>query len=480
MESEALVAEVESVDAIERADDVAARPRAQLLAWAVWLSTIVLTAVGLWLVWLDRSVPELPDAYGFRGFEAVFSVTYASVGAIVISRRPENVVGRILAFAGLNAAVMLVVGSYALYGRFVALDQAAGTTWAAWLGVWVWVPFITLGATLLFLVFPSGQLLSPRWRVVAYAAVVGGILAAVGSAITPGPLTTATFETNPLGVDAIAPLIGVASGIGHTLLVASFVGAAASLVVRYHRASYDTRRQLRWVAFAGAAAAVTAPFSDTRPGQAMFIVAVAAIPAAAGIAVLRYRLYDIDTVINRTLVYGLLTAVLAGLYAASVGLIQRIFQALTGETSDAAIVLTTLLVVTAFTPARNALQRLVDRRFKDPRDPQTRLAAFIKVLDGRLWSVDPDAAAEHLLKEVIDAYGAKAGRIEVASARRTVRHATGDPITDPALVVTVSAYADQQARIELGPRAGADYTPGDRESVKNALGALAAAVAARD
>jgi hypothetical protein len=211
----------------------------------------------------------------------------------------------------------------------------------------------------------------------------------------------------------------------------------------------------------------------------MFILAIAGIPAAAGVAVLRYRLYDIDTIINRTLVYGLLTAVLAGLYAASVGLMQRIFQAVTGETSDAAIVLTTLLVVTAFTPAKNALQQLVDRRFKDPRDPGIRLAAFVKALGDRLWSVDPDAAAEHLLNEVVDAYGAKGGRIEVAGGRFAVRHATGDPMTDPAFAVTVSASPDQEARIELGPRGEGDYTVGDRDSVKNALGALAAAVAGR-
>lgn len=107
------------------------------------------------------------------------------------------------------------------------------------------------------------------------------------------------------------------------------------------------------------------------------------------------------------------------------------------------------------------------------------LAAFVNALGDRLWSVDPDAAAEHLLNEVVDAYGAKGGRIEFVGGRLEVRHATGDPITDPALAVTVSDTAGQEARIELGPRDEGDYTAGDRNSVKNALGALAAAVARR-
>jgi hypothetical protein len=144
-----------------------------------------------------------------------------------------------------------------------------------------------------------------------------------------------------------------------------------------------------------------------------FILALCALPVATGLAVLRYGLYEIDTVINRALVYGLLTAILAGLYTASVGLMQRVSKAATGADSDAAIVLTTLFVVTAFTPVKNRLQHLVDQRFKENRDPATRLEAFVAVVRDALSPLDARKALHRFLRVVVEACDLPGGRIEL-------------------------------------------------------------------
>ncbi len=251
--------------------------------------------------------------------------------------------------------------------------------------------------------------------------------------------------------------------------------AAWSLVVRYRRAGPVERLQLRWVAFAAAIAALTAPlgFIDVEWTQAIFILALCGLPVAAGVAILRYHLYDIDLIINRTLVYVSLTAILAGVYTASVVLMQRMFVALTGEASDAVFVLTTLVVVIVFTPIKNGLQSIVDRRFKEIGDPTEPLAAFSERLRDGVWRLEPDLVLKRLLTVTVDALSASGGEIDL-DGRLVAR--TG-VTAEPELTVTADV---QPGRVSLavGPRTeGAPYEERDRAALDAAVGAVAAALA---
>ncbi len=204
------------------------------------------------------------------------------------------------------------------------------------------------------------------------------------------------------------------------------------------------------------------------------IVAFALVPVAVGVAVLRYRLYEIDTIINRAIVYGLLTAILAGIYAASIALMQRLFGTVTGQTSDAAIVLTTLVVVVAFTPIKNRLQAVVDRRFKGASDASTQLAEFVDALDRAMWRVKPTAALRHLLDVSTSALGAAGGDVAMGSV--AVAHAGTDLVT-PEMVVS-AGQGPGRIVLSIGPRPGGPpYLERDRADLSLAVEAVVRALA---
>jgi len=408
-------------------------PARRPLAVAVgWLATMTIAAVGLSLAarsgWSDAA-----GGYGFPGFTALFAVSYGSVGAVVLWRRPGNRVSRLLLAVGLLAAVQTLYTEYAVVGLITAPGSLPFAAFAAWLVAWAWVPYVFLAAPLLLSIFPDGRLVSPRWR---WALVLSGVAAAgsmVVFAFLAGPLDNFVVIANPFGfippdaMDAVAGvfLLGLAGGV---------VLAAVSLVVRYRRADRERRQQLKWLALASVVLVLVSPlgFSSTKLGELAFIVGLCGIPLATGIAVLRYGLYEIDVIINRAIVYGLLTAILAGVYATAVGVTQQTFRAITGSSSDGAIVISTLLVVTAFTPVKNWLQGLVDRRFREAADPSARLGRFRAELEHRLYPLDQDltlAAALDLFCRAVDSSGGEL-RLEVRSGP-VVATRGGGPGGDP-------------------------------------------------
>ncbi len=261
-------------------------------------------------------------------------------------------------------------------------------------------------------------------------------------------------------------------------ILAAFLLAAWSLVIRYRSAGPVERLQLRWVAFAATIAAVLAPlgFIEQEGTQAIFILALCGLPVAAGVAILRYHLFEIDLLINRTLVYVTLTAILAGIYTASVTLMQRLFIALTGERSDAVFVLTTLVVVVVFTPVKNALQSVVDRRFKEIRDPTAPLGAFVARLQDGLWRLEPDLVLKRLLAVSVDSLAASGG--VVALDGRTIDRIGGDDITE-ALSATAAA-GTVRVTVAVGARQGAaPYQARDQAALDAAVAAVADALAAQ-
>ena len=255
-----------------------------------------------------------------------------------MARRPDNRIGWILCAAGLSIGVTTLASGYVVLS-LAGPSRLPGTEWAAWLAYWIWVPGVGPAMTFGLLLFPDGQLPSRRWRVVRWLTVVALTTLAFGSAFTPGPLIDYPEVTNPLGLALLEGSVLEDGGVGWVLLPASVVISALSIAVRYRRATGEERQQIKWFVFASVLLAAGWSAQNFTSGseepQVTFsyllgITSLLSIPVAVGIAILRHRLYDIDHIINRTLVYGALTAMLALVYLGGMVLLQQAFRALTG------------------------------------------------------------------------------------------------------------------------------------------------------
>jgi hypothetical protein len=464
-----------TVIAEEPATDRAGNRAAVRRGWILWLVAMLPAAAGLALIAGSLDAP-LPQSFGFRGFPALLALSFGSVGAFVLTRRPGNRVGAILVAIGINSGVLGFLLEYGNVGLVAAPGMLPGAIWAAWLASWTWVPLLILAGPLLLSVYPDGRFVSRRWPAVAFLGVLFGLLLILVLALGVGRLENFSFADNPIGV--LPRSIGnVLSSLAYVGLNLTFVVCAVSLVVRFRAADRDGRQQLKWFAMAAFALAVLAPLSFVvyPLGSVIFIAALCAIPVATGLAVLRYGLYEIDTVINRAIVYGLLTAVLAGIYTASIGGMQRLSKSFTGVDSDAAIVLTTLLVVTAFTPIKGRLQSLVDRRFKENRDPADQLEGFLTEVRASLSLPDPPRTLRRFLGVVVAACDLPGGRIELE--RPGVGLWAADegerPTSDPVIVVS-APMGPGTVRLTLSPssRTGS-MSPRDQAAIDRALVAVA-------
>jgi hypothetical protein len=325
------------------------------LALGLMLSSSLLSAAG-------ESGLELAG-----GFIWAIAVVFAAVGVLIAARQPGNAIGWIFLAAGVAAGLGALSHSIAQYwvdgnGGPEALAKAA-----AWYGELSWIPFILMPATFLLLLFPDGHLLSRRWRGVAWCAAAGMAGTFVGSGLQPGQIPDFPEIRNPIAVDH--PLVDLLEGLSALALLIGIVGSSISLIVRFRRSRGEQRQQMKWLALAGALVAVTIPIAilvydviGETAANAWIMLSVLGLPAATGVAILRYRLYDIDVVINRTLVYGALTATLALAYLGGVLLLELALRPLT-ESSNLAIAGSTLAVAALFRPARGRIQGAVDRRF---------------------------------------------------------------------------------------------------------------------
>ena len=332
--------------------------------------------------WLESRL-RLPDMNPwedivlFLGFGA-----FAVVGALVVSKRPTNPIGWIMATVALMAAVFPAGDSYAAYVMSTRGRPDALAVLGAWAQSWFWFLLISLAFVYLPLLFPDGRLLSRRWLWVAVPPGIGTLATVVLGALTEtlsGQNVDYRIE-NPIGIEGLAPVedlpvfgaLGVLLGIG-------ILGAIASVVVRYRRSRGIERQQMKWFLYP-TAFLCTFPVGDYLPvaiGGVVFAVIFVGLPVAIGIAVLRYRLYEIDIIINRTLVYGSLTVTLVALYFGGVVVLQRLFVLLTGEKSTLAVVASTLAIAALFNPMRRRVQAVVDRRFyRQKYDAAKMLATF--------------------------------------------------------------------------------------------------------
>lgn len=342
-------------------------PRAAAwLAYSVLALAVLLSVLGSLLLLLNDRFPP-PSMEILLPF-----VTFLVVGVLIASRRPENLIGWMFCSIGLASAWEFFAQEYAFYALVTQPGTLSGGVWMAWTQIWT----AAIEWPLMFfalLLFPNGRLPSPRWRPFAWFAAATFILLGVLAAFEPGRLL-GTPVPNPTGIEQAAGIIGLCQSILIPITVGIVLAMAASVIVRFRRARGEERQQLKWLAYTAGFLGVLLglnvlnfqvlhnrflEFAVGIPG----IVAIAAVPAAIGVAMLRYRLYDIDVVINRTLVYGSLTAMLALVYFGGVAGLQRLLSPLTGEGNQLAVVVSTLLIAALFHPLRRRIQRFIDRRF---------------------------------------------------------------------------------------------------------------------
>lgn len=297
---------------------------------------------------------------------AVVGLSYATAGWLILRQRPRHAVGWLMAVAGpFLMAPFLLIG----VGHVLVQSDHPAAVWVILVASYIWVPAILLAGPVLAMVFPDGRLPGPRWRLAMRVVFSVLVISLVAVVLRPGPMGgDQSAPVNPIGLEVVPPWVfAVLEASGLVILPAVLLLGVAAIVARFRRASPDERHQLKWFTFAVAIWGLTLPPSLFVDSEEFFILALATlvlVPAAVLVAVTRYRLYEIDTLINRTLVYVPLVGIVAGLYAACVALLQRLFVALTGDTSDAAAVISALILATVFTPIRKSIEGVVDRRFK--------------------------------------------------------------------------------------------------------------------
>jgi hypothetical protein len=354
------------------------------LAWSLWALSLTLTALSLLLLVLNLSHPDVP-VYSFWAENVLFSIGYSSVGAVIVPRMPqENSIGWLFCAIGLLWAALHFIGEYAIYTLLAEPGSLPAGELASWVYSWLWVPGLGL-LMFICLLFPNWRLPSARWRWFARISALLTLVGAVLAAFSPGPIVLGLPAIrNPLGIEGLPNAYKPVQVLMLVLIAIS----VASLLLRRLYARGVERQQTKWFTYTSAVAAsgailqyiISEPLELVWLGgvaYALVLIGLVGIPISMGIAITRYRLYDIDLLINRTLVYGSLSAILVALYFGVIVVLQRVFVLLTGQQSTLAVVASTLLIAALFTPLRRRIQSFIDRRFyRRKYDARNTLEAF--------------------------------------------------------------------------------------------------------
>ena len=356
---------------------------ASWLAWSLAGLSVAMFVATVVLFFLTRSV-QPPSSWGSAGLSIVLIfllpfLAFPLVGALIASRRPRNPVGWICLAVGNFWMLANLTSGYGTYGLLARPGSVPFPAAIGSVGEWMWAPALGLLGTYLLLLFPEGRLPSRRWLPVAWLSGAVIVSVSLGTALRPGRLTDLGSVRNPFGLEEF-PWIASAAQIATLLLPVCMLAAATSLALRYRRSGGQEREQIKWLAFAalilglGVSSFVIPSIllSDNAGGgnplwenllEDAVTLSFVGVPVAVGIAILRYRLYEIDIIINRALVYGSVTAMLVTLYFGGIVILQRGFVLLTGEQSTLAVVASTLAIAALFNPLRRRIQSFVDRRF---------------------------------------------------------------------------------------------------------------------
>jgi hypothetical protein len=344
------------------------RRAASYLAWSLCTLCVALAMASLILGLLNgRTLVEIFIAWSITF--ATLIVSFSVIGALIASHRLENPIGWIFLAVGCCYGLLSAGDEYAIYALLTNPGALALGAEASWLGQWIWAPGLGLILVFLPLLFPDGHPPSHRWRPVGWLGGLSIVLAVVSSTIVLWPERGPALVTGDESPSHVLDVVLLFAAV--PMLFVAGLGAVISLLVRFRRAREEERQQIKWFA---SAAALTLLWiivfgQSTLRGLPEAMVALSSllvipsIPIATGVAILRYRLYDIDVIINRTLVYGSLTVILVGLYFGGIVVLQRVFVLLTGERSTLAVVTSTLLIAALFNPLRRRIQGFIDRRF---------------------------------------------------------------------------------------------------------------------
>ena len=371
----------EATGAGARVPHAASAARLRRSAWALWWVQIAAVVLA---VPLSLATSPSESTWGLAVADQLWAalvLAFPLTGLVILVRQPTNRIGWVLHGIGVAWAVDLLLSVYTTVGLQLRPGSLPGAGAVAALYEGTWVLIILPIGTFVVLLFPDGRLPSPRWRFVAWASAAVMVVVPVLIVLTPGTLEEAPAAgmANPLGVEAAAGALTVLMGVFLPLVPLCIIASAVSLVVRFRRAGGVVRQQLKWLTLAvavvaglfGVTMAATLLASTGPPGadpfgvrllQTLSLASFILVPAAIGTAVLRHRLFDIDVVINRAVVYTALTAALALAYLGTVLLLQQVLRPLT-DSSDLSVAGSTLAVAGLFRPLRSRLQRVVDRRF---------------------------------------------------------------------------------------------------------------------
>ena len=358
--------------------------RARWLAGTLLGLTIVLLALSLVIGLTGGETWNVQFAF------IPVAIAFAVVGALVAART-GNTLGWLLLGTGAGAAVVLVTRAYAARAPAAELPAAAWVGWIFTVILWITAPLLVLP----LLLFPDGRLPSPRWRPVVWVVIIDALALMVCPALSNVNFSS-NFPRLRDPVMLVAPL-GTAYNLAEVIWTLVFLAGAAAMIVRFRRSGQEQRLQLKWFMYASAVAAVivlaAAQFGGNNP-LAAFEIAFTLIPAAVGIAILKYRLYDIDRIISRTLAYAIVTGLLIGVYTGLVLLATQVFRLHT----PVGVAIATLAAAALFNPLRRRVQHVVDRRFNRVRyDADQTIAAFAARLRG---AVDLDTVRADLLTVV--------------------------------------------------------------------------------
>ena len=347
---------------------------ARRLAWSIWSTALVFTAAGLLLLFPNRST------LGGASFVVVPSVflpglAYTTIGALIAARHPRNPIGWILAVLGLNYAISFFGSEYAILGLHTAPGSLPAATFVAWLQFWPLYLALDGGLPLFFLLFPNGRLLSHRWKTVAWLAVAIAALQTIVAILTPGPIVGSNLgeghsynlAMNPTGVSDWRGLLQASEAVLRFAIPLIGIASLSALVLRFIRSRGEERQQLKWLAYAGAVLVVSVMpvFGGTgwvsAVGWLLLTFALdIALPGAAAVAILKYRLYEIDPIINKSVVFAVLAVFITGVYVGIVVGIGNLIGA-AGKPNLALSILATAVVAVAFQPVRDRVQRFANR-----------------------------------------------------------------------------------------------------------------------
>jgi two-component system NarL family sensor kinase len=373
------------------------------LAWAITVVSIIIAIIALGIA-VQRAVisGDYRTIVTHQTLTPFITIGFAVLGALVASRLPRNPIGWIFLTVGLFYAFTALAAAFLAYGPSFPLYD-----WAYWFGSWLWIPATILPATFVLLVFPDGHLPSPGWRFVAWSAALGLALTVLFVMFYPGPLASWGLEANPFGISQAGPNLDKLINFAAALLVVGVIGSLVAYSVRYRRSTGIEREQLKWLGYAVVIYVLISVLSsiawlvwpDFSWKQEISIVltdlGILGIAVAAAIAILRHRLYDINIIINRTLVYTALTVGVAALYGLVVGALGALFQA---RSNLFVSLLATGLAAILVQPMRDGLQRLVNRLMYGERDdPYAVLSSLSRRLEG---SLSPEATLPAVVETV--------------------------------------------------------------------------------